>query len=131
MSQVLFGSVTRIAERPTRPSHTSPWRERHGRRETVAVVEALPRDGETEKFELGAGQMCTSMAGDLFVGAFARCFPMLKPPVRTRSSAKTLLMRSMTGGSCVRALTSKSRFSKDLLPLRPLGHGMFEGSQGG
>jgi hypothetical protein len=34
------------------------------------VIEVLPRDGETEKFELTAGRMCTSMAGDMLVGAF-------------------------------------------------------------
>jgi len=42
-----------------------------------------------------------------------------------------MLMRSMTEGGCFGALTSKSRFSKDMLPLRYLGHLMVDGHKVG
>lgn len=95
------------------------------------MVEVLPRDGEAEKFELAAGPMCTSMAGDMLVGAFARRFATPEAAGPHEELGKDLLMRSVTGGSCFGALTSKSRFSKDLLPLRHLGHGICEGQRVG
>ena len=91
------------------------------------MVEVLPRDGEAEKFELAAGPMCMSMAGDMLVGAVARRFATPEAAGTHEELGEDLLMLSVTGGSCFGALTSKSCFSKDLLPLRHLGHGMFEG----
>jgi len=67
------------------------------------------------------------MAGDLLVGAFARRFATLEATGSFEDIGADGLMSSMTEGGCFGSVTSKSRFSKGLLPLRYQGHVLAEG----
>jgi hypothetical protein len=127
MSRVLFGSVTRNAEFPPWPFHFEPLESSRWEAGDFVVAEVLPRAGEAEGFELASGRECVPMSGNLLVGAFARRFATLEATGSFEEIGPDGLMSSMTEGGCFGAVTSKSRFSKSLLPLRYRGHILVDG----
>jgi len=129
MGRILYGSVTRIADLPKWPfsfEMLDPARWEAG---DYVLAEVLPREGQAEGFELATGREAMPMAGDLLVGAFARRFATLEATGSFEDIGPDHLMRSMTEGGCFGAVTSRSRFGKDLLPLRYRGHLLVRGGK--
>lgn len=122
MSAVLFGSVTRIADLPRWPFPFSPVDRAEWAAGDYVVGEVVGQSPGTEPLELPDGRSCTPMVGDLVVGAFARRFATLEATGSYEEIGPDNLMSSMTGGGCFGALTSRSRFSTTLIPLRYRGH---------
>ena len=72
MPQVMYGSVTRIADLPVWPFSFEDVEKTEWEAGDFVVAEVLPREGMGEIFELASGRECSPMAGDLLVGALAR-----------------------------------------------------------
>ena len=122
MSRVLFGSVTRNAEFPPWPFPFEPLESSSWESGDFVVAEVLPRERQLEGFEVASGRRIVPMSGNLLVGAFARRFATLEATGSFEEIGPDGLMASLTQGGCFGAVTSKSRFSKPLLPLRYRGH---------
>ena len=129
MAQVMFGSVTRIADLPSWPFPFEEVDRSEWAAGDFVVGEVLPRRGIGEIFELSSGRECSPMAGDLLVGAFARRYATLEAVGSFEDIGEEGLMHSMTGGGCFGAITSISRFSKSTVPLRYRGHVMVDGEK--
>lgn len=127
MSSVLRGSVTRIADLPPWPFPFQPLDRAEWASGDYVVAEVLPRSLPTEGFELPDGRSCVPMAGDLVVGAFARRFATLEATGSYEHIGPDNRMSSMTEGGCFGAVTSRSRFAKQMLPLEYRGHVVHEG----
>jgi len=129
VSAVLRGSVTRIAELPPWPF---PFQEL-GRSDwevgDYVIAEVLAREAATELFELPDGRTCTPMAGDLLVGALADRFATLEATGSYAEVGGDGRMHCLTAGGCFGALTSKSRFSRPMIPLVYRGHVLSGGAK--
>ena len=122
MSQVHFGSVTRIADLPDWPFPFKPRDRAEWAAGDYVVAEVLPRDTVAKGLEDRAGRMIRPMAGDMIVGALARRFATLEATGSFEEVGEDGRMDCLTSGGCFGAVTSRSRFSPDLLPLRYRGH---------
>ncbi len=122
MSQVMFGSVTRIATLPAWPFSFEAMTHDVWASGDYVVAEVQPRPGIGEPFELANGRECTPMAGDLLVGALARRFATLEAVGSFEDVGDDGRMSLLTGGGCFGAVTSRSRFSAPLIPVVYRGH---------
>jgi hypothetical protein len=122
MTQVMYGSVTRIADLPAWPFPFEALEKERWAAGDYVVAEVRPREGIGEIFELATGRECSPMAGDLLVGALARRAATLEAVGSFEDVGTDGLMHVMTGGGCMGAITSLSRFAPAILPVRYRGH---------
>lgn len=130
MSEVLFGSVTMIAELPEWPFDYQPIPKAHWEAGDYVVAEVLPQgEGTHEGFELTSGRHVHAMTGDLLVGAFARRFATLEAGGSFEAIGDDGIMNCMSQGGCFGLITSKSRFTPRLMRIRYVGHVMVAGDK--
>jgi hypothetical protein len=122
MTQVMYGSVTRIANLPAWPFPFDAIVKERWAAGDYVVAEVRPREGIGEIFELSTGRECSPMAGDLLVGALARRAATLEAVGSFEDVGPDGLMHLLTGGGCLGRMTSHSRFAPALLPVRYRGH---------
>ena len=122
MPQVMYGSVTRIAQLPAWPFAYQPLERDAWEAGDYVVAEVQPRSGVGEVFELASGRETSPMAGDLLVGALARRFATLEAVGSFEDVGPDGDMHVMTGGGCLGRVTSRSRFTESILPVRYRGH---------
>lgn len=122
MPRTFHGSVTRIADLPEEAADVRPLDRSDWRAGDYVVAEVLDGGGLSEEFELRDGRKCKPMAGDRLVGALATRRATLQVVGSYEDVGDDGLMSVLSEGGCFGALTSKSPFSRDLLPLRYLGH---------
>ena len=122
MGSVHYASVTRIADLPTQPLRHEALPPGEWAAGDYVVANVLPYQGAVEGIELTTGREIEALPGDLVVGAFARRYATLEAAGSFQAIEEDLLMHSLSEGGCFGKLTSKSRFSPDLLPLEYMGH---------
>ena len=128
MSEVLFGSVTMIADLPEWPFPYQPIPRAHWEAGDYVVAEVLPQgEGTHEGFELSSGRHMFAMTNDLLVGAFARRFATLEAGGSFEAIGEDGLMHCMSQGGAFGLITSKSRFTPSLMKIRYAGHVMVKG----
>jgi hypothetical protein len=128
MPQVMYGSVTRIAELPRWPFHFEPLDRERWEAADYVVAEVDRHVSPDAVLELASGRECNPMAGDLVVGALARRAATLEAVGSFEDVGPDGTMHVMTGGGGMGKMTSRSRFSAPLVPIRYRGH-LLEGSR--
>jgi hypothetical protein len=126
---VMFGSVTLPAELPPWPFSYEPIPRGEWAAGDYVVAEVLPHPGQVEGFELRNGREAVPMPGDLLVGAFARRFATLEAAGSFEHIGEDGLMHSMSEAGCFGLVTSRSRFSRGLMPLGYRGHVLVDGAK--
>ncbi len=130
MSEVVFGSVTMIADLPEWPFQYHPIPRAHWEAGDYVVAEVLPQgEGTHEGFELSTGRHIQAMTSDLLVGAFARRFATLEAGGSFEDIGEDGMMHCMSQGGCFGLITSKSRFTPKLMRIRYAGHVMVDGQK--
>ena len=122
MSAPMYGSLTRIADLPAWPFPCEPVARDEWEAGDYVMAEVLPGELENEGFELATGRRVFPMVGDLVVGAFARRFATLEVTGSFAEIGEDGVMDTLTEGGCFGRVTSVSRFSKLLMPVRYRGH---------
>jgi hypothetical protein len=128
MPHVMYGSVTRIAELPTWPFHFEALDREKWEAADYVVAEVASTVGPDAVVELASGRQCNPMAGDLIVGALARRAATLEAVGSFEDVGPDGAMHVLTGGGGMGKVTSCSRFSGPMVPVRYRGH-LLEGSR--
>lgn len=128
MSRTMMGSVTRLADLGLPPLETEPVpSEEWGFGDyVVAEVRHVP-SGRVGGFELGNGRGTNPMTGDLLVGALSRRFATLEATGSFEEVGEDGVMHLLTDAGCFGKLTSRSRFSPQLVEVVYRGHVMVGG----
>lgn len=126
--RMTLGSVTRIADLGTPPFDTDrlPVDEWRFGDYVVAEVSDVPH-GSVGAFELPNGRGVTPMKRDLLVGALSRRFATLEATGSFEAVGDDGVMHLLTDAGCFGALTSRSRFSPQLLEVGYRGHVLVDG----
>ena len=122
MNNVLFSSMTRIADLQQQPLRWDPLGREQWAAGDYVVGRVLPRNYSAVPLELADGRRCAPMAGDLVVGAFGRRAATLEATGTFEEIGADRRMVCLTGGGTMGALTSQAPFTPSLLPLEYLGH---------
>ena len=128
MTQTLFGSVTRIAALGTAPlalERIGPGDWSFGDYVVARVTKVPLRFAGG--FELANDRGMTPMRGDLLVGALARRFATLEATGSFEAVADDGVMHLLTDAGCFGTLTSRSKFSPELIEVEYEGHVLHEG----
>ena len=125
----ILGSVTRIARLGTPPFQLRQVPADEWGSGDFVMVEVLdvPR-AATGGFELRDGRGVTPMAGDLLVGALARRFATLEATGSFEAVGDDGVMHVLTDAGCIGTLTSRSRFSPELIEVAYRGHLLVDGA---
>lgn len=126
----ILGSVTRIADLGTPPFDLRDVPPEDWDSGDYVMVEVLdvPR-AATGGFELPDGRGVTPMAGDFLVGALARRFATLEATGSFEAVGNDGVMHVLTDAGCIGTLTSRSRFSPELIEVGYRGHVMVGGAR--
>ncbi len=127
MSKPMLGSLTRIADLPEWPFPHEPIDRSEWEAGDYVVAEVIPHDFEDEGFELDNGRQVQPTGGDLLVGAFARRCATLEATGSFEEIGEDCVMDCLTEAGCFGKATSRSRFSKPIMPVRYLGHVLVDG----
>lgn len=117
-----YGSLTRIARLPEWPFPCEPLDRSEWAAGDYVLAEVLPHEFTTEGFELATGRKIRPLVGDLLVGAFARRFATLEATGTFEEIGDDGRMDTLTDGGCFGKVTSQSRFSPKMIPVRYKGH---------
>ncbi|HSR42840.1 MAG TPA: hypothetical protein VLL48_11725, partial [Longimicrobiales bacterium] len=127
MGTVHHASVTRIADLAHRTFQREILPPGDWEAGDYVVANVLPYRGPAEGIELATGRELDPLPGDVLVGALARRYATLEAAGSYEAVEEDLVMHSLSEGGCFGRLTSKSRFSADLMPLEYVGHVIVEG----
>lgn len=126
----MLGSVTRIADLGQPPFDVRDVPAEEWTSGDYVMVEVLdvPR-ASTGGFELPDGRGVTAMTGDFLVGALARRFATLEATGSFEAVGDDGVMHVLTDAGCMGTLTSRSRFSPELIEVVYRGHVFVDGSR--
>ena len=122
MPQVMYGSVTRIADLPEWPFSSQALEHAEWEAADYVVAEVQSDVPPNAVLELATGRQCNPMAGDLVVGALARRAATLEAVGSFEDVGPDGHMHVITGGGGMGRVTSASRFSGPMVPVRYRGH---------
>jgi len=128
MTRPVFGSLTRIADLPTRPFELAPRPRGEWRTGDYVGGRVIDTRGRLHGIELACGRLMEVMEGDLVIGALGHRAATLEA-VGSWEAIDGDEFEALTPAGLFGKLTSKSPFLRPLMRLQYQGHALRDGAR--